>query len=276
MIDNFNLTKKTNGAKVLLDAISKHEVNYIFAVPGRESEAILFNENPNLKIILTAVEFTAGFAAYSHAIFSGKAQVVFSTLGPGAANLANAIYSAYADRVQIIFITAQVEKSKRYYNQTHQCIDTVKLYKSITKFAYEVESANEIEQVLETAFEISEMEPKGPTVISIPIDVLSQNLSQSKKPTFFPNVKITHNQLQFQSLDRAVSIIENSLQPLVYIGNEVVRSDSVELVKELCETYNFPLVSAYDTKGVLPTNHKLNFHSCTSYGEGILGINVSP
>ena len=117
-----NLPTQTDisGAKLVLDTISEHGITYIFAVPGREAEGILFNESPDLQIVLTAVEFTAGFAAYAHSIISGTTQVVFSTLGPGAANLANAIYSAYADRVAIVFITAQVERQKCYYNDTHQ------------------------------------------------------------------------------------------------------------------------------------------------------------
>lgn len=271
-----NLPTQTDisGAKLVLDTISEHGITYIFAVPGREAEGILFNESPDLQIVLTAVEFTAGFAAYAHSIISGTTQVVFSTLGPGAANLANAIYSAYADRVAIVFITAQVERQKCYYNDTHQCIDAVKMYDSVTKFAYEIIDAEEIKDVITKAFKVTQIEPKGPAVISIPIDVLKEKIPYKESPIVVMSEKtITPNSSTY-SIDEVVSTLENAKQPLLYVGHEVIRSDSVDLIRRLCETYNIPLVSAYDAKGVLPTDHELNYFACTSYAEGILGINA--
>ncbi|WP_445628558.1 thiamine pyrophosphate-binding protein [Nostoc sp. DSM 114167] len=263
-----------SGAKLLLDTLSEHGISYIFAVPGREAESILFNESPNLHIVLTAIELTAGFAAYAYAIISHKTQVVFSTLGPGAANLANAIYSAYADRVAIVFITAQVEREKCYYNHTHQCMDAVKMYEPISKFAYEIGDVTEIRDVIENAFEITQKEPKGPAIISIPIDVIKQRISYKISPSKLAIKKINQSNLDIDSIDKVVSVLQNAKQPLVYVGNQVIRSGCVELIRRLCENYNLPMVSAYDAKGVLPTNHELNYFACTSYAQGILGINA--
>lgn len=262
------------GAKLLLETLAKHGVQYIFTVPGRESEAILFNESPNLEIILTAIEFTAGFAAYAYGIVSGRPQVVFSTLGPGVANLANAIYSAYADRVPIIFITAQVERSRINYNQTHQCINAVKMYESVTKFGYEINDVREINNVIEKAFQITQVEPLGPALISIPIDVLKEDILidyQSHSEVKFDINTQSH--VDSYGIDLVVSKLKEAEQPLVYVGNEVIRSGCVDLIRVLCETYKIPMVSAYDAKGVLPTNHQLNYFACTSYAQGILGIN---
>ena len=261
------------GAKIVLDKLSEHGVKYVFAVPGRESEGILFNESPDLQIVLTAIELTAGFAAYACAVVSGKTQVVFSTLGPGASNLANAIYSSYADRVPVVFIAAQVESYKRYYNYTHQCVDAVKMYESVTKFAYEIDDAAEIDNVIEKAFKITQTEPKGPALISIPIDVLKQKISPQSVSTTQDKTLIKPD-LDNSLIDEVVDKLQNAKQPLVYVGNEVIRSGSVDLIKCLCETYNLPLVSAYDTKGVLPDIHQLNYFTCTSYAQGILGINA--
>ena len=47
--------------------LNQKGIKYIWGVPGRESEAILFNENQEINLILPCVENTAGFAAYSYA-----------------------------------------------------------------------------------------------------------------------------------------------------------------------------------------------------------------
>jgi thiamine pyrophosphate-dependent acetolactate synthase large subunit-like protein len=122
-----------SGAKIILDILGQKGIKHIFGVPGRESEAILFNEYQDINLILTSVENTAGFAAYSYAQITGKTQVVFTTIGPGIANMGNVIYSACSDRVPLIFITAQVERDRIFPNHTHQCIDAVAMYGNMTK-----------------------------------------------------------------------------------------------------------------------------------------------
>ncbi|MEM9153792.1 MAG: thiamine pyrophosphate-binding protein [Cyanobacteria bacterium P01_F01_bin.33] len=277
-----SIEAEATGGKILLDKLFQSGVKYIFAIPGRESEAILFNESPELKVILTSIELTAGFAAYAHAIVSGKTQVVFSTLGPGAANLANAIYSACADRVPVVFIAAQVERSKCFYNNTHQCVDTVEMYKSVSKYALEINGAEELPSAIEKAFQITQVEPKGPAVISIPIDVLKQKIKISDSlsktncillsgsyPVIPENSKIDHSEI-----GKVISILKAANQPLVYIGNEVIRSGSVNLIRRLCTTYDIPMISAYDSKGVLPSDSKLNYFAYTNYASGILGFDI--
>ena len=272
------------GAEVLLETLFQEGVKYIFTVPGRESEAILFNEAPGLEIVLTAVEFTAGFSAYAYALLTNIPQAVFATIGPGSANLANAIYSARADRVPIVFIAAQVERNRRYYNDTHQCINTIEIYKPIAKYAREVNAVSEISDTVSTAIKIANQETKGPTVISIPIDVLEEScvVFEKSSPQKTNTVDFFHKKTVFEgdslntvAIDMAENILRNSRQPLIYVGHEVIRSKCEGEVHSLCKNFQIPLVSAYDAQGILPTGDDLNYFSCTSYAEGILGIELN-
>ncbi|MEM8640044.1 MAG: thiamine pyrophosphate-binding protein [Cyanobacteria bacterium P01_G01_bin.54] len=263
-----------SGAKLVLDSLADHGITHIFSVPGREAEGVLFNETPDLKMILTATEFTAGFAAYAYSIMSGTTQAVFSTLGPGAANLANAIYSAYADRVAVLFITAQVEQEIRYYNHTHQCVDTVKMYDSVTKFAYEINDIKEVRDIISKAIEITQTEPKGPALISVPIDILKEKIPYEENHIVTASDKTIGLDSNMAAIDNVASVLENAKQPLIFVGNEVIRSGSTSLIRQLCETYNLPVVFAFDSKGILPDDHALNYFTCSSYAKGILDVNV--
>lgn len=275
-------SQDVSGANVLLETLSQNGVKFIFSVPGREAESVLFNEVFGLEFVLTAVEFTAGFSAYGYALLTNKPQAVFSTIGPGSANLANAIYSARADRVPILFVAAQVERGRQHHNHTHQCLDTVSIYKPIAKYVYEINDVVEIKEVATAAINAANTEPKGPAVISIPIDILKEQYIRSdgslwmQEPhvsTLQPKDNFEKVTLEVDLIEQAADILRNSQQPLVYAGHEVIRSGSVEKVRKLCQMFQIPLVTAYDAQGILPANDELNYFACTSYAEGILGIN---
>ncbi len=293
-----------SGAQIILNILGQKGIKHIFGVPGRESEGILFNEYQDINLVLTAVENTAGFAAYAYTQVTGKTQVVFTTIGPGVANMANVIYSTCSDRIPVIFICVQVETDRIFHNHTHQCIDAVAMYRPITKYAHEIANVEEIKNCLETAFEKTQEEPKGPALISVPIDMLKAKIDLLKaqkkvvlirpiqgnnRPSSMPNMDIkkiqnvkgipeyiqssNYTAQKLIDINKAAKLISSCQQPLLYVANEIIRSNSVDEVQELCNEYNIPAIFAYDTKGVLPSNHELNYFTCSSYAEGILGLN---
>ena len=76
------------GSEILLDALIREGVEYIFGIPGG-SNLPLFDaiyDSP-IKFILTRHEQGAGHAADGYARATGKVGVCLATSGPGATNL---------------------------------------------------------------------------------------------------------------------------------------------------------------------------------------------
>ena len=101
-------------------------------------------------------------------VLMGKMGVSMATSGPGAVNLLSGLGCSYVDSIPSISITGQVnikESSKYGYAKLRQAgyheIDIVKMAKSVTKFAIQVNSAHELKYNLEKAYHIATSEEWG-------------------------------------------------------------------------------------------------------------------
>jgi thiamine pyrophosphate-dependent acetolactate synthase large subunit-like protein len=151
-------------------------INKMYGVVGREDSDLTFNTLKDFEFILTRHEMTAGVMATAISKFTQSPQFCFGTLGPGITNYMTALATATLDRFPLILIVAQMETPYIIYNDMHQCVDNVAIAKPLTKFAYELKNPKELKSVLESAMKASMTFPFGPSVISIPIDILASEL----------------------------------------------------------------------------------------------------
>ncbi|MEI6528594.1 MAG: thiamine pyrophosphate-binding protein [bacterium] len=261
-----------NFSKLLLQYLQSIGIKRIFGIVGREGEVISFNEVPGLDFILTRHEMTAGLAAIAVSRFTKTPQVCFGTLGPGITHYMTAIATASLDRYPLIVIVAQLETSSINHNNAHQCLDNVRIAEPLCKFVKEISRPFEIKKALEAAVEASMTLPYGPSVISIPIDILSGDATKiSEKYGTRLNKRVLSGKKIGSKIDRItikkiVSIIKKSEKNLIVVGDAAVKIKGVPaLIKKLSEQTNIPVISTYSAKGVMSHSGKLNFGVINSY-----------
>jgi len=101
-----------NGAEILVAALEREGVEYIFAYPGGCSMPLhqALTKSKTIRTILPRHEQGGGFAAEGYARVTGRAGVCMATSGPGATNLVTCIADAYMDSVPLVAITGQVPR----------------------------------------------------------------------------------------------------------------------------------------------------------------------
>src|ERR671922_1598311 len=96
------------GAKALIHALEKEEVDVVFGLPGGANlpiyDALV---GANLRHILVRHEQSAAHMADGYARIKRKAGVCFATSGPGATNIITGIATAYADSSPIVAVTGE-------------------------------------------------------------------------------------------------------------------------------------------------------------------------
>lgn len=261
--------------EVLLKELLRRGIKTVFGVPGRENEKIFFNEVPEIEYITTRVEFTAGIAADAAGRMTQKPQVCFATMGPGATNLTTAVASACLNKSPVIYITSQLEHDDIIYNYTHQCVDQEKIMEPVTKWSYELKSANELEDVLSKAFDVCMTEPLGPVHIAIPVDFYDTEISYtSEKQVCVPEIKLPAGEVDCGLIEKVKDDINSAKKPLIILGQEVIRTGAVSAVKDFIVGKNIPFISTANAKGVVPFENPLNYGSASCYMEGILHYNA--
>ncbi|MEM1997815.1 MAG: thiamine pyrophosphate-binding protein, partial [Candidatus Bathyarchaeia archaeon] len=156
---------KMSGAKALVEALKRENVEIIFGIPGGAILPVydvLYSSD--IKHILMRHEQCAAHAADGYARASGRVGVCMSTSGPGATNLVTGIANAYMDSSPIVAITGQVPKpfiGKDAFQET----DIIGITTPITKCNFQVRSAAEIPKIVKTAFYIASTGRRGPVLI---------------------------------------------------------------------------------------------------------------
>lgn len=260
-------------AAALLQELKRRGIRRIFGVPGRENAGILFNEVDGIDYITTRVEFTAGIMADFTGRLTRKPQVCFSTMGPGATNMATAVASAMLNHSPMIFFSAQLESDDKFYNLTHQCVDQTAVMAPICKWSYELKTPEELSSVIDKAFRIATTEPVGPVHIAIPTNFFASRVSSAvdrSTPIEHP-IRWESRPLDPVALVAAHDHLMHAKQPVCLVGEGTVRVGAERALLDFCTEWNIPFVTAANAKGIVPFDHPLNYGAASPYMEGILG-----
>lgn len=256
-------------------------INKMYGIVGREASILSFNALDDFEFVLTRHEMTAGVMATSISRFTKSPQVCFGTVGPGITNYMTALATAALDRYPLILIVAQIEVPYIIYNDAHQCVDNISIAKPLSKYGYELKNPQELKFVLESAIKASMTFPFGPSVISIPVDILSSDLEITSETSISLNKEVLLPSISEDSdiknlVEEAAEIIRSSKNPLILVGDAVVKTEGVrDKIKDFSKNMNIPVITTYSAKGVIDRNSELNFGVLSSYIDSIVEYNVN-
>ena len=130
----------TCGAEVLVGNLKAQGVKHVFGVPrakiDRVFDALL---GSGIETVVCRHEQNASFIAAGLGKLTGKAGVCLVTSGPGCTNLVTGFATANSEGMPIVGLGGAVPRAQRL-KQAHQSLDTVTLFKPITKYSAEVDA----------------------------------------------------------------------------------------------------------------------------------------
>jgi acetolactate synthase-1/2/3 large subunit len=215
-------------------------------------------------------EQAAGFAAEGASRVSGIPSVALATSGPGATNLITAIGSAYFDSTPVLFLTGQVNQAELRVNSKQrqngfQELDIVQVVSSITKYAVQVHSAEELIRELDHAWNVALEGRPGPVLIDIPIDVQQMKVPNEAITTSTQDIKV-RDLLDPKDISRLVEAISKSKFPLILVGGGLRSAGAVEAFRRFAEGAGIPVVFSLMGTDALSSDSKLRVGLIGSYG----------
>nr|YP_009541789.1 acetohydroxyacid synthase large subunit [Neogoniolithon spectabile]AYR05998.1 acetohydroxyacid synthase large subunit [Neogoniolithon spectabile] len=273
--------KEVTGAFALLDSLFRHKVNYIFGYPGGAilpiyDELYRWEQEGKIKHILARHEQGAVHAADGYSRATGQAGVCFATSGPGATNLVSGIATAQLDSVPLILITGQVSRAF-IGTDAFQEVDIFGITLPIVKHSYVVRDPRRMSQILAEAFYIATRGRPGPVLIDIPKDVGLEKFNyQPCEPenVHLPGFYMT-NIDQRKQINKAVQLISQSSQPLLYVGGGSINSNAHEEVKKMVVDYQIPITTTLMGKGIIDESHTLALGMLGMHGTAYANFAVS-
>ncbi|MGL4539451.1 MAG: biosynthetic-type acetolactate synthase large subunit [Candidatus Rhabdochlamydia sp.] len=263
--------KKITGSEAIVLSLIQEGVDLMFGYPGgaiMPTYDALYDAKDRLRHILVRHEQGAAHAAEGYARVSGKPGVCLATSGPGATNLVTGIADAMLDSVPLICITGQVTSSF-LGTDAFQETDILSITAAITKWSYQVTSAEEIPFSIAKAFHIAKSGRPGPVLIDITKDAQIGLLEFSYSPFSEQKVKTSLSKL----IKEAAELINQASKPYLLVGHGVLIAGAEKELMCLAERAGIPVACTLLGLSAFPTNHPmymgmLGMHG--NYGPNIL------
>ena len=249
--------KEISGSQMIVEALRQEGVEVVFGYPGGAALNIYdeIYKQKYFRHILVRHEQAAAMAADGYARASGKVGVAVVTSGPGFTNALTGLATAYSDSIPIVLISGQVATSL-IGTDAFQEIDAIGISRPCVKHNYLVKTIEELPRILKEAFYIARSGRPGPVHVDVPKDVTAklgvfEYPSEIKMQTYKPNYKGNSKQIK-----KAVELIANSKKPILYIGGGVISAGASELVRELSEFAQIPVVETLMALGAMRSDDK--------------------
>jgi len=237
-----------NGAELLVRCLESEGIEYIFGVPGEENAdfMIALEQSESIRFVLTRHEQGAAFMADVYGRLTGNPAVCLGTLGPGATNLITGVANANMDRAPMIVLTGQ-GSSLRLHKESHQVMDVVGMFRSVTKWATSIRHADVIPEIVRKAVRLARNEKPGACHIELPEDIAAQ--PTASRP-MVPH-RYTHPVADPGQIEMAFAMLRRAKNPVILAGNGCVRRDLRDGLRRFCGINGIGVISTFMAKGVV-------------------------
>ncbi len=246
-----------NGAQAIVKILEQQGVEVVFGYPGG-TVIPLYDAlyDAPFKHILTRHEQGAAHAADGYARATGKPGVVIATSGPGATNIVTGLATANMDSIPLVAITGQVP-TPAIGNDSFQEADIYGISIPITKYNYLVKQADLLPHVLPEAFYLATTGRCGPVLVDVPRNVqMSPVNTLDHEPVNIPGYNPDPDP-QTDQLEAFLDALNQSRQPIAYIGGGVVSSGAEKEIFKFVTENDIPVVTTLMAKGSFPGDHSL-------------------
>ena len=243
------------GAQALIKSLEMEGVEVMFGLPGG---AILPVYDPilssSIRHVLVRHEQGAGHMAEGYAMATGRPGVAIVTSGPGATNVVTALSNAYMDSTPLVVITGQVPTAAIGTDAFQEC-DITGVTMGITKHNWLVTSAQDIPEIVASAFHLATTGRPGPVLVDVPKDV-STSLMEWYWPDRLdlPGYRLPGPPAR-ADLDAAVALMASARRPVIYAGGGILKARAADALRALAEQTGFPVVTTLMARGAFPDSH---------------------
>jgi acetolactate synthase I/II/III large subunit len=237
------------GADLLVKSLEAQGVEYIFGIPGAKIDKVFDTLlDSKIKTVVCRHEQNAAFIAAGIGRMTGKAGVALVTSGPGCSNLVTGLATANSEGDPVVAIGGAVATADRL-KQIHQSMDTINLFRPITKFSAEIDSPDSVSEVIANAFRAAESGRPGASFVSVPKDIMAETANGDVLTPAAPGIL---GPADAGAIAEAARLISNAKQPVLLLGLLASEPHAAKAVRELLAKTKLPVVCTYQGAGIVP------------------------
>lgn len=225
---------------------------HMFMLPGGGAMHLndSLGKSQKLEYVCCLHEQACAIAAEAYARVNNKIGLAMVTTGPGGTNALTGVAGAYLESTPMFVVSGQVKRMDMINNQGirqqgMQELDIVSVVKSITKYVALVDDPQMIRYHLERALYEATHGRRGPVWLDIPLDVQATMIDEQKLIGYNPLPEVKNTHLEKQVLN-VIELLNKAERPVLMVGNGIRSANAVELLDEVYETLNIPVLTTWN------------------------------
>ncbi len=245
--------RAVNGADWLLAALAAEGMPLLFGNPGSTELPIIdaLGRQGEVGYVLALHESVAMGMADGHSQVTGRPVAVNVHVQPGLANAMSGILNAARCRVPLI-VTVGQQVQDLLAEEPFLGGELVELARPLAKGAWEVRRPDELPEAFARAVRTATSAPRGPVVLSLPLDIQVAEAPRSH----IPGPRLRAPVPAADALDRAAALLAAARSPVVLAGDAVVHAAAAEPLSLLAERLGAPIHGEPMAASVpVPTDH---------------------
>lgn len=262
---------EVSAGSVIFSRLKTLGVDYVFANSGTDFPPIIegLAEAAASGIALPQAitiphEHAALGMAHGYYFLTGRAQAVMLHTNVGLANGAIGALNAATDHVPMVLMsgrTPTVEKG-RFGARTvpigwgQEMRDQTALVREAVKWDYELRFPEQIAEILDRGHAIANSTPKGPVYISLPREVLSEQIDAggiAETPLMAPAVA----EASAAAIDMAAEWLLTARNPVIFVQRGAGDEAGFAALSALATEFAIPVVHYWATQIGIPTDHAM-------------------
>ena len=270
-------TRIIKGSEAIALSLIEEGVDLLFGYVGGAIMPVydvLYDYQEQLQHVMVRHEQGAIHAAQGYARIARKPGVCLATSGPGATNLITGLADAMLDSTPLVCITGQVT-SGLLGSDAFQETDVVGISMPVTKWNYQVTSADEIPEAIARAFFIARSGRPGPVLLDITKDAQQEDVDFSYEKITQIRSYTPYPKLDEKKIKIASELINSAKKPLILAGQGILLSGAQEEFKSFVEKTGIPVASTLLGLSAFPSNHPLFTGMLGMHGNYAPNINTN-
>ncbi|EMR8942501.1 acetolactate synthase AlsS [Yersinia enterocolitica] len=252
MINEPNILAWKSGADLVVNHLEQQGVKQVFGIPGAKIDRVFDSlEYSSINTIVVRHEANAAFMAAAVGRLTGKAGVALVTSGPGCANLVTGLATATSEGDPVVALGGAVKRSDSL-KITHQSMDTVSIFRPVTKFSAEVTASVALGEVLGNAFRSAEFGRQGAAFVSLPQDILNKPITGQ---ALVHQVCPQSGSAPLNEIIAVAKLLNQAINPILLLGLMASQPANAQAIRRLLHHSKIPVTSTYQAAGVVDQAH---------------------
>jgi acetolactate synthase I/II/III large subunit len=246
------------GGQLVVDLLKAEGIRYVFGIVGSTFLDILdaLYDDRTVEYVNVRHEQAAAFMADGLARVTGRPGVCLVTSGPGATNLLTGVAAAHVAHSPVVTLVGGIDRAHQG-KDAFQEFDLLGMFRPVTKLAVQVPQAERIPEMLRGALRTAMSGRRGPVLVEIPRDVLSERLSPSPPAMPAAYRAILATPPHPGAIREAARLLGKARRPLLLVGGGVNWAEASDVVARLSARGAIPMITAYGRNDAVPNTDPL-------------------